>query len=136
MNLKINWRLFRETLGNLILAILVGALAGLGAVGFRAMINGFQSIFFNGGAYALGWLGDYYVIFIPAVGGLLVGLVVHFLARETKGNGVPEVIKAVAVDGGRIRPVVAAVKPVASSLCIGSGGSAGREGPIVQIGRL
>jgi CIC family chloride channel protein len=64
----------------------------------------------------------------------LVGPLVYFLAREAKGHGVPEVMEAVALRGGRIRPVVAVVKSLASSITIGSGGSVGREGPIVQIG--
>ncbi|MFC1910931.1 chloride channel protein, partial [Chloroflexota bacterium] len=69
-----------------------------------------------------------------AIGGLLVGALIYFLAREAKGHGVPEVIEAVALKGGRIRPRVSVVKALASSICIGSGGSVGREGPIVQIG--
>jgi CIC family chloride channel protein len=68
------------------------------------------------------------------LGGLLVGPLVYFFAREAKGHGVPEVMAAVALRGGRIRPVVAVVKSLASSLSIGTGGSVGREGPIVQIG--
>jgi CIC family chloride channel protein len=59
---------------------------------------------------------------------------IYFFAREAKGHGVPEVMLAVAQRGGRIRPAVAVVKALASALCIGSGGSVGREGPIVQIG--
>jgi CIC family chloride channel protein len=116
------------------LALIIGALAGLGAVAFRLMISGIQSIFFGGGAKLLPFLGDYYVIIIPVAGALIFGPIIYFFAREAKGNGIPEVMKAMAEDGGRIRPVVSVVKAVASSLCIGSGGSAGREGPIVQIG--
>ncbi len=74
------------------------------------------------------------MIFIPALGGLIFGPLIYFFAREAKGHGVPEVMQAVALRGGRIRPVVAVVKSLASALCIGSGGSVGREGPIVQIG--
>jgi CIC family chloride channel protein len=59
---------------------------------------------------------------------------VHFFAREARGHGVPEVMFAVSHRGGRIAPQVAAVKALASALCIGGGGSVGREGPIVQIG--
>ncbi|MCD6299956.1 MAG: chloride channel protein, partial [Dehalococcoidales bacterium] len=73
-------------------------------------------------------------ILLPAIGGLIVGLLIYFGAREAKGHGVPEVMEAVSVHGGRIRPRVAIVKSLASSVCIGSGGSVGREGPIVQIG--
>jgi CIC family chloride channel protein len=62
------------------------------------------------------------------------GSLVYRFAREAKGHGVPEVMEAVALKGGRIRPVVVLIKALASSICIGSGGSVGREGPIVQIG--
>ncbi len=118
----------------LILSILVGAIAGLGAVVFRWLISSFQTLFFGGGASYLGFLGQYYIILLPAVGGLIVGLLIHYGAREAKGHGVPEVMEAAAVRGGRIRSRVAIVKSLASSVCIGSGGSVGREGPIVQIG--
>ncbi|WP_286217699.1 chloride channel protein [Paraoerskovia sediminicola] len=68
------------------------------------------------------------------VGGLIYGPLVYFGAREARGHGVPEVMVAVARHGGRIRARVAAVKALASAVTIGSGGSVGREGPIVQIG--
>jgi chloride channel protein, CIC family len=115
-------------------AALVGVGAGAGAVLFRWLINFFRQLAFGGGATPLDFLGAYYVVLIPAIGGLGVGPLVHFFAREAKGHGVPEVMEAVALRGGRIRPVVAVVKALASSLCIGTGGSVGREGPIVQIG--
>jgi CIC family chloride channel protein len=123
-----------ETGFGLILSILVGVVAGFGAVVFRWLISLFQSLFFGGGSSYLGFLGQYYIILLPAIGGLVVGLLVHFGAREAKGHGVPEVMEAVVVRGGRIRPRVAVIKSLASSICIGSGGSVGREGPIVQIG--
>jgi CIC family chloride channel protein len=116
------------------IAILVGLAAGLGAVAFRWLITFFQSLFFDGGGTALGFMGHYYVIVLPVAGGLIVGPLVYFLAQEARGPGVAEVMAAVSVRGGRIRPRVAAVKALASSICIGSGGSVGREGPIVQIG--
>lgn len=130
------WKRVRgsETGIGIVLAVLVGLLAGLGAVGFIYLIKGFQWVFFNRGSAVLKSLGDYYVILLPAVGGLIVGLIIYFLAREAKGDGPPEVMEAGAVKGGRIRPRVAIVKALASSICIGSGGSVGREGPIIQIG--
>lgn len=121
-------------MAGLILAVVIGAISGLGAVILRWLISSFQSFFIDGGSHVLSFLGDYYIILIPAAGGLLVGLLVYYFAREAKGHGVPEVMEAVALRGGRIRPRVALVKILASSICIGSGGSAGREGPIVQIG--
>lgn len=123
-----------ETVFGVFLAIIVGIIAGFGAIFFRWLINSFQSLFFGGGASILGFLGQYCIIIIPAVGGLIVGLLIYFGAREAKGHGVPEVMEAVAIKGGRIRPRVAIIKSLASSICIGSGGSVGREGPIVQIG--
>ncbi len=124
----------RETSINLILGVIVGIGTGFGAIGFRWLIGFFKQFFFDGGSQALGFLGGYYVIFIPALGGLVVGSLVYFFAREAKGHGVPEVMAAVAFKGGIIRPRVVVAKALASAVCIGSGGSVGREGPIVQIG--
>lgn len=93
-----------ETGQGLVLAVIVGVVAALGAVAFRWLIESFRSLFFGGGSEALSFLGDYYVIVIPAAGGLLVGPLIYFFAREAKGHGVPEVMEAVALRGGRIRP--------------------------------
>jgi CIC family chloride channel protein len=79
-------------------------------------------------------LGFWFVILAPMLGGLVYGPLVDFFAREARGHGVPEVMFTVAQQGGRIRPQVAVIKALASAICIGSGGSVGREGPIVQIG--
>jgi CIC family chloride channel protein len=132
--LKTAWSRFSDPITGLVLCLLVGGVAGLGAVLFRWLISQFQFVFFNKGEQLLSFLGQYYIILIPAIGGLIIGPMIYFLAREAKGHGVPEVMEAVNVEGGRIRPVVALVKTIASSICIGSGGSVGREGPIVQIG--
>ncbi|RME42133.1 MAG: CBS domain-containing protein [Chloroflexi bacterium] len=115
-------------------ALFVGLGAGFGAVIFRWLINGFTTLAFEGGRQAFSFLGHYYVLIIPAIGGLFVGPMIYRFAREAKGHGVPEVMEAVALKGGRIRPIVVVIKALASSICIGTGGSAGREGPIVQIG--
>ena len=129
-------RLIRSngTVSGLVLAVLVGVIAGLGAVVFRWLIRTIGDFFFHTGGDLLGFMGDYYIILLPTIGGLFVGLLVYYGAREAKGHGVPEVMEAVVARGGRIRPRVAAVKALASAICIGSGGSVGREGPIVQIG--
>jgi CIC family chloride channel protein len=118
----------------LLLAVIVGVGAGLGAVVFRELIDAFHDFFFTDIGGALSVLGRARVVLLPALGGLLVGPIVYFLAREAKGHGVPEVMLAVSEEGGRIRPRVAIVKSLASAICIGSGGSVGREGPIVQVG--
>ncbi len=116
-------------------AILVGVSTGLCAVGFIWLINQFQTFFFEiiQGGLAV-WLGVFAIILIPALGSLISGPLIAKFASEAKGHGVPEVMQAIALRGGRIRPQVVVVKALASAACIGSGGSAGREGPIVQIG--
>ncbi|MEO7016010.1 MAG: chloride channel protein [Leifsonia sp.] len=125
-------------------ALVIGIGAGLAAVGFRWLITGATWIFTGTTDYSattghpanpwLPWLGGAFVILAPAVGGLLYGPLVQRFAREARGHGVPEVMYAVNKHGGRIRGSVAVVKALASAICIGSGGSVGREGPIVQIG--
>jgi CIC family chloride channel protein len=120
-----------------ILAVIVGLAGGFGAIGFRYLINLFQTISYGSGgnllelAQSTPW---YLRVGIPALGGLVVGPIVYFLAREAKGHGVPEVMEAVALRSGLIRKRVVFVKCLASAICIGTGGSVGREGPIVQIG--
>ena len=129
--------------GMFLLALLVGAGAGLGAVAFRYLVYFFtwlatgHSQFGQAGYVGsshLPWLGLGFFVVIPAIGGLLYGPLIYNWAREARGHGVPEVMIAVADNGGRIRWQVAVVKSLASAMCIGSGGSVGREGPIVQIG--
>lgn len=115
-------------------SVVIGIGAGIGAVIFRYLIRGVEWIgydWFRG--VTQGW-GKAYAVIVPTVGGLLVGFLVQKFAREAKGHGVPEVMEAVALKGGRIRPIVAVIKSLASSINIGTGGSVGREGPIVQIG--
>ena len=115
-------------------SLLVGLGAGIGAVLFRYLIKAVEWVAYTWFPSVLSGWGNAYVVIVPALGGLIVGLLVYFFAREAKGHGVPEVMEAVAIHGGRIRPRVAVIKSLASSICIGSGGSVGREGPIVQIG--
>jgi CIC family chloride channel protein len=122
-----------ETLVMVTFAVIVGLGAGLGTIIFIRMITFFNTIFFEDGKL-LGFPGNTYVILLPILGGLIVGPLIHFLAPEAKGHGVPEVLTAIATKGGRIRPVVVLVKALGSAITIGSGGSVGREGPIVQIG--
>ena len=129
--------------GLIALAVLTGAGAGLAAVAFRYLVLGITYAFTGRGDYSdagrvasphLPGLGIFFVVLVPVIGGLLYGPLVDRFAREARGHGVPEVMLAVAERGGHIKPRVAVVKSLASALCIGSGGSVGREGPIVQIG--
>jgi len=134
----------RESRGGLfVLALLTGVGSGFGAVAFRFLIYGFTWLATGHGQFGqqgrvdsahLPWLGPGFFVLIPVAGGLVYGPLIYRYAREARGHGVPEVMIAVADDGGRIRPQVSLVKALASALCIGTGGSVGREGPIVQIG--
>ena len=120
-----------------VLAVIVGITAGFGAIGFRYLIEFFQYIAYGDTAELLEVVDSIpwnIKIWIPALGGLVVGPLVYFMAREAKGHGAPEVMEAVALRGGIIRKRVVIVKSLASAISISTGGSVGREGPIVQIG--
>jgi chloride channel protein, CIC family len=130
-------------LGLVVMALAVGGGAGVGAVGFRWLIFGVTWLVTghkqfgqqgHAGSEHLVFLGVFFVLVVPIVGGLIYGPLIQRFAREARGHGVPEVMLAVAENGGRIRPQVTVVKAFASAICIGTGGSVGREGPIVQIG--
>jgi chloride channel protein, CIC family len=123
-----------EILSMMTFSLVVGAGAGLGTIIFIRMIAFFNNLFFNTGGKFAGPLEGAYIILVPVLGGLIVGPIIHFVAPEAKGHGVPEVLTAIATNGGRIRPVVVLAKAIGSAITIGSGGSVGREGPIVQIG--
>ncbi len=136
-------RLRGSSAGLLVLAVAVGAGSSLGAVGFRWLVTAATQVFSGWSDYSahtgsghgwLRWAGPWFVVAVPVLSGLVYGPLIHLGAREARGHGVPEVMYAVAAHGGRIRPRVALVKSVASALCIGGGGSVGREGPIVQVG--
>jgi CIC family chloride channel protein len=125
-----------------LIAILVGVVTGLGAVFFRALIAVVHNLLFFGHLSAVydanlhtpasPW--GALVILVPVIGGMGVIFLVKTFAPEARGHGVPEVMDAIFYNEGRIRPVVAIVKSLASALAIGSGSAVGREGPIIQIG--
>ena len=138
----LNW-IRSANAGLLLMSLVVGAGAGSGAVAFRWLIKAFTLALSGHADYSevagasnplVPGLGRWFVVLAPVVAGLIYGPLVQRFAREARGHGVPEVMFAVARRGGRIAPQVAVVKAVASALCIGGGGSVGREGPIVQIG--
>jgi len=126
---------FSEHIRLTLLAVLVGVVAGLASIVFKTLIHFFQEIFWRSSSFidAVASQPWFLTILIPALGGLLVGPLIYFGAREAKGHGVPEIMEAIIFRGGKIRNRVAIIKGISSSICIGSGGSTGREGPIVQI---
>ncbi|CAB1129653.1 Chloride channel protein, CIC family [Candidatus Hydrogenisulfobacillus filiaventi] len=116
----------------LLWALATGVVGGLGAVLFRLMIR-WAGLVFGAGWQAAG--GRWWERPLePAAGLLVVSLISHYLAREVKGHGVPQILEALALRGGRIRPRVGILGIIAPAVTIGSGGSVGREGPIALIG--
>lgn len=118
----------------LVISTIIGASTGFAAVFFIQLIAFIQQRSYSAIQSLFPHLGLFSYVVVPVGGALLVGPLIAWFAREAKGHGVPEVMQAIILRGGRIRPRVAIAKITASALCIGTGGSAGREGPIVQVG--
>jgi len=126
----------------ILLAIVTGGLAGLGAALFRAMVGishnalflGKLSITYDAANHTPAGPFGPFIIFVPALGALGVTFLVKNFAPGARGSGVPEIMDAVHFSEGVIPPITPVVKALASSLSLGSGGSIGREGPIMQIG--
>jgi CIC family chloride channel protein len=125
-----------------IIAVLLGAVTGLGAVLFRVLIGFIHNVLFlgqisyryNANLHTPASPWGPFVILVPVIGAMGVAFLVTKFAPEARGHGVPEVMDAIFYKDGKIRPVVALVKSLASALAIGSGAAVGREGPIIQIG--
>jgi CIC family chloride channel protein len=134
------------------LAILIGIVAGVGAIAFYALSRviehyalfvavGYRPPVHPAGETDLGWLPKavtdfrpWLLLLVPAIGGLVSGFIVYTFAPEAEGHGTDAVISAYHNKQGLIRPRVPIVKIIASAVTIGTGGSGGREGPIAQIG--
>jgi CIC family chloride channel protein len=125
-----------------LVAMLLGVVVGVGAFAFRVLIAvvhnvaflGRLSIDYNSNLHTPASPWGLAVALVPVAGAVLVVFLVQTFAPEARGHGVPEVMDAIYYKKSVIRPVVAAVKALASALSIGTGGSVGREGPIIQIG--
>lgn len=117
-------------------------ITGIGAVFFRALIGLIHNVAFFG-AFFINYDANVFtrpspwgalIILVPVAGGLIVTFLVQNFVPEARGHGVPEVMDAIYYREGNIRPIVAAVKSLASAISIGTGAAVGREGPIIQIG--
>lgn len=122
-----------------VLAAIVGVFTGYGAILFRGLIGFLQNgLLYQDFSFSLTSHLDHelglFIIPLPVIGFCLVAYLVRTFAPEARGHGVPEVIEAMLTKGGKIRKRIVGVKALASALTISTGGSVGREGPIVQIG--
>ena len=121
----------------LLLAAVIGFLAGLASTLFRRLIEFFGVIFSADGLAFIGVTGIAFSLLLPLmpmIGGIITGIICHFFPDAVKENGVHRVMHAVAMKAGKIRKRTLLTCSTTSALTIGSGGSAGREGPTVQIG--
>ncbi|TDQ81202.1 chloride channel protein [Paraburkholderia silvatlantica] len=122
-----------------VLAAVIGALATLAAFVLLSLIHWFTNLFFFGQfsfadrSPALNTLGPW-VIVVPVIGGLIVGMMARFGSEKIRGHGIPEAIEAILFGKSKMSPKVAVLKPLSSGIVIGSGGPFGAEGPIIMTG--
>ncbi len=121
------------------LALGIGALSAFVALGLLKLIALFTNIFFYQriGADAVQPAGHHLgllVMVVPIIGGLIIGLMARYGSERIRGHGIPEAIEAILLNGSRVEPKLAILKPVSSAISIGSGGPFGAEGPIIMTG--
>ena len=122
-----------------VLAVLIGATCAFVALALLRLIGLFSNLFYYGrwsstlvspAGNHLGWFS----VLVPVAGGLIVGLMARYGSERIRGHGIPEAIEAILINGSRVEPKVAVLKPVSSAIAIGSGGPFGAEGPIIMTG--
>lgn len=121
------------------LSAIIGVLAGFIAYGLYLLIGFLTNlIFFQRISATLPGLQSHHlgmwVILVPAIGGLIVGLMAKYGTSKIRGHGIPEAMEAVLVNQSKIEPKVAILKPLSAAIAIGTGGPFGAEGPIIQTG--
>jgi H+/Cl- antiporter ClcA/CBS domain-containing protein len=130
----------RRVLRISVLAVLIGVVSSGIAFLLLRLIAFFTNLFFfqkfsfttgaSPGASSLGWL----IVFVPVIGGLIIGLMAKYGSDKIRGHGIPEAIESILLNGSRVHPKIAILKPLSSAISIGSGGPFGAEGPIIMTG--
>ncbi len=121
------------------LAVGIGVVSAFVALVLLRLIGLFTNLFFfqrwgtdlaSPADNQLGWL----VVLVPVVGALIIGFMARYGSERIRGHGIPEAIEAILINGSRVEPKVAVLKPLSSAISIGSGGPFGAEGPIIMTG--
>jgi H+/Cl- antiporter ClcA/CBS domain-containing protein len=129
----------RRTVMISLLAIITGTVSCIVALGLMKLIAFFTNVFFfqrfdfaarNPADHTLGLFS----IAVPVVGALIIGLMARYGSERIRGHGIPEAIEAILMNGSRVEPKLAVLKPLSSAISIGSGGPFGAEGPIIMTG--
>jgi chloride channel protein, CIC family len=132
---SVQWRVLKITA----LAIPIGALAAVSALILLRLISFFTNVFYFGrfstaanspANHHLGW----FAVFVPVAGAMAVGLMARYGSDRIRGHGIPEAIESILLNGSRIEPKVAVLKPLSAAISIGCGGPFGAEGPIIVTG--
>jgi H+/Cl- antiporter ClcA len=121
------------------LAVIIGAVSAYVALGLLKLIGLFTNLFFfqrwsttlvSPAGHHLGWL----VVLVPVTGAIVIGLMARYGSERIRGHGIPEAIESILINGSRVEPRLAILKPLSSAVSIGSGGPFGAEGPIIMTG--
>src|SRR6478736_1622415 len=121
------------------LSIVIGVVASYVALALLKLIGLFTNLFFfqRAGTALVSPAGHHlglFVILVPVIGGLAIGAMARYGSERIRGHGIPEAIEAILINGSRVEPKVALLKPLSAAISIGSGGPFGAEGPIIMTG--
>ncbi|HET6633464.1 MAG TPA: chloride channel protein, partial [Streptomyces sp.] len=121
------------------LAVPIGAAAAMIAVGLLKLIHLFTNLCFYGRfsfgtAHPAGTHHWWLILFMPIIGGLVIGLMARYGSEKIRGHGMPEAIESILIGGSKVQPRVAVLKPTSAAVSIGTGGPFGAEGPIIMTG--
>src|SRR4051794_40057559 len=122
-----------------VIAVAIGLICAYVALALLKLIGLFTNLFFyqrwdtalvSPAGHHLGA----FVVLVPVIGALMIGVMARFGSERIRGHGIPEAIEAILINGSRVEPKVALLKPISSAISIGSGGPFGAEGPIIMTG--
>ena len=121
------------------MSIGIGIVAAFVALALLRLIGLFTNLFYFGkwSSALVSPAGNHlgiYALLIPIGGALVIGVMARYGSERIRGHGIPEAIEAILINGSRVEPKVALLKPISSAISIGSGGPFGAEGPIIMTG--